>query len=1034
MNDTAILKLKAWWPSVIQALNTGGKAHFVFSTNGWDAVKQPDRLPYLLSNTTPLDKTSITKLDPRAEVTKVAFGTLEKDLTGGFTFNIDKASTLKAATSVRTGIKHFATVAADSQGPLKSLASLQGLAKLKQPKTQVGSSTLEVKGLKTDTDLAGSGGKKSYVKKQQKGTKTDDQIARGSTFNTMLVGLKSWHSTYNDKLTRENVDQAEVDLTEIAKLASEWEKSHKKDWFNKDRKKAVSEVIERLKLLKQEITDARKRWAEADRAFEESVVIDKALGVDEPDPKRRLEACKKAEVMLAQHLKQDDLDPDEREALEQEQSKLKRAHREVLTQLQEQNGDDWGVLAAKWNLRKRKPDPEKERKLTEKTKELLAPVPELVEDLKEALVGGKPKGSYDAAIKRADTLSMDVLAMVSTAKLSKEVTGKPIEALEGLLKALEPADNPLFKTDPDDLKKLADCRARIRERLRATASHLTRLLIEDTSSGKHDESWVTALGRENSAVSQTRALVCRYEGKEFANTLLETASQKLSEVGMKSVSRLELPPIVKNDMIGAKLDAAYEQLVMKQLTALNMEPPIPQDKVKEALKTLLPDLTDMQKVDSHSYPSVGKAVARVLELNQDYLEEFMKSSYHKITDWKRTPHLDYSDVRPVIIKRVKMGLPVDLPSIIRALPEKYRGSDDTLDERMELKGLLDPEVAKLEKKAGETLVTYQKQTHELMEQHTLENAEMYSAASEIFKAVLDPLLNPGKVTAIPQPIRKLCQETVDTCEEQGATGDRRYALVADILLLRWLNPILNFYGGKYDTDKKRSASRMGTFVASLLQNVANGTLPREYETQALVPLVKEYTLKFKTFTEAMIKATRLEEVPDLTFPTYTMGDLSSANPILWYDTSTDPYQYLVSSMRQDLPWARITAFCSLLSVKWLQRPRMQFGFSMLSTGAQQEYAAELATFGGKGKKAQVQYAQGRLGGKVMDWSTLNSQLDKLPDGTKIWCANSEHVVAAIVKGDEVLYYDPNVGSAKKHDIGMFQAFMASDSYNEFVVV
>ncbi len=48
----------------------------------------------------------------------------------------------------------------------------------------------------------------------------------------MLVGLKSWHSTYNDKLTRENVDQAEVDLTEIAKLASEWEKSHKKDWFN----------------------------------------------------------------------------------------------------------------------------------------------------------------------------------------------------------------------------------------------------------------------------------------------------------------------------------------------------------------------------------------------------------------------------------------------------------------------------------------------------------------------------------------------------------------------------------------------------------------------------------------------------------------------------------------------------------------------------------------------------------------------------------------------------------------------------------
>jgi len=1013
VNSKSVRALKTNWAKVL----SNNKGHFIFSLNGWDARKNPDAIPFLMCDSEPLKKPDVSKLDSSVDISKVAFGPLTVDRSGNLVFVIDKSSTLKAETALKAGIKHFGKLAKSGDGPLKELASLTQLSKLAKPKTQTGGDVLKVEGLSTDDELAKSAKKTNYTKSKKAISKkktTEEKLADKSSFNALLFALKKWHTTYEDKLSRENVMGAQAGLVEIGKLAATWKEKHDKDWLNKDRKKAIKNIIERLKVLNEEIKQARAVWAKADDDFTIESLAEDALDTgSELKPEDRVENLDKALEHYAKQLKEE-TDPEELEALTNRLEELKEARSESLKTLQEEGGKSWTKLDKAWDRLAEKDNPTVREQITLMSKKVLESTSEISKDLVRGLgdetIDG---GERDALLMRATALADEVLQIARKAgeDLDVEAFKAPINAVEEMLFALEKYG---------DTDEVSD----IRDKLKDGATQLTKALIIHAS--RHGgEGWAGALGRGNDHTSKIRAAYVRFEGREAANTLLGGIVDD-----MEAHKTISAPQIVYTPPDLSELNSKLQERVMAQIAPITLD----MTSKTSFFGKQFPNLATLANAGTGlTYPSVGDIITDFFVTFPEKLLAYTNTILSDIQTITGT-HIDAHDVLVIVKDRVARGLPLDKLSVIQSMPAEKRGSDHTLKDRLLERGIIDGGDDKLQSDGMSMIDTFEREVPIAAAKHAVKHKETYDLLARILKASLDPLLAPKKLRAVPESIRALCLETVNTTVKQGASEKESYNLVADILLLRWLVPIVSFSGGKFEAGSKPKPNKLSIQLGALMQCIGNGTKPKGLQQAPLVPVVEEYTRKFNTYVKAMIADTATQTGVPIAKSTWTMGDLSWSNPVLYYDTTTAPYNYMVNSGDPGGSWSKIEQFCSLLSVYWLKAPKTSLKFSDLSSKQQQEASETLSTMGGKGLQSQVSYAKKELGGASKSLDDITSEIATYPTGTQFWFGSDAHVRAARILGaDAVQIYDSNDGGTETKSKTAFLGVLASGGVNTYVV-
>jgi tetratricopeptide (TPR) repeat protein len=240
VNARCIRDLKVKW----KTLNTNKRGFFVFAFNGYDAKSNPEALPILLVDQDPLKKDAVTKIDPGAEVTRLAYGQVVFDRGGALSFELDARSPFKSTSDLKKGLQHFAKQAR-SDGALKELSSLQNLSKLSQPKTQLGGAGIRIE---KSADL--DSGDKTPPKKSGGLPKlTTDQ-----DFDRLRELLKAWHDSHHGQLSWEGLETARKELVALGKLAAKW-LSDNALAPDPGRKGVVDGVVAKLKILNKQITD-----------------------------------------------------------------------------------------------------------------------------------------------------------------------------------------------------------------------------------------------------------------------------------------------------------------------------------------------------------------------------------------------------------------------------------------------------------------------------------------------------------------------------------------------------------------------------------------------------------------------------------------------------------------------------------------------------------------------------------------------------------------------------------------------------------
>ena len=847
MNSKCIRILKANWKTLIQAR----RAYFAFSTNGYDARRNAHAVPILLVDKVPMSKTTITTQQPGAKVDKVAFGEVVVNKAGSFVFNVDPKSTLTATTTVRDVMKHFASLATAS-GALKELSSLQNFSKMARPKVETASASIKLD-LTSDDELATKGGKKSYLKNKQKqeqdksGTRkkglghsaplSDDEVAAESTFSALLVGLKKWNATFHGQITRENIGYAKGELVEVGKVAARWKTDHSKKADSK-RGKAVESVIQKLASLNAQIKEHEAVWWSEDETNEMMDMADKLIdnGLGDPDYKGNLrfmlaDADKVIKFLVAR-IKAPRIQQDDRSTLNLRLDQVRAARTRALKDQRARLDQQIQKLDKAWDQLGKMDNPKAREQIVRLTTESLGDIKTQSEDISSYLNDDTPMGPTALVAMReaAEKLVEEVTSLMLQARKVDPDNTRLDSDIQKTMGAINALMNGLRRRGCDS-NELGP----ITRSLTSASLQLTQLLIERAQASGGD--WAGSLGRENTCASTMRANLVRFEGRDFANELFADAAELIAQDRDLVARDVDFEPVEWLEQ-----RSQLKALAKKRLAGMGLADNI----IEDAVAMVWPAVSVSRVYDPSVVPTPGLVATAVLRKHPDLLVAYCRQ-LDTVVNSKLAHSSGVIDFQAILTARIEEGLPIAPVDIIRALSTELRGSDETLEERLEAMQLVDKGDKDLEARASEAMAM----TVAIQQKSQRSNKELYEKVTAIFKAAVDPLLKPGVAARIPKNIRVICLSAVSESGKRGATERQKFNLVRDILVLRWLAPTITNHGGQIDDEAKPSRQPMG----KLMQYSANGTTSSEANIAPLMPLVTEYTPKFQSFFEDIIVAT-----------------------------------------------------------------------------------------------------------------------------------------------------------------------------------